>query len=87
MNIDESLIKQLESARQRLHDLYKQYGGFGHSCVLEQSMILDELINQYNRMYQTKELNHNVQASPNPFYAKLFLFPHNVHNYAIKCFK
>ncbi|MBO3284998.1 aspartyl-phosphate phosphatase Spo0E family protein [Paenibacillus sp. FSL M8-0228] len=75
MNIDESLIKQLESARQRLHDLYKQYGGFGHSCVLEQSMILDELINQYNRMYQTKELHHNVQASPQSFLCKTISLP------------
>ncbi|MCC3379663.1 aspartyl-phosphate phosphatase Spo0E family protein [Paenibacillus sp. UY79] len=56
MNIDESLNKQMESARQRLHDLYELYG-FGHACVLEQSMILDELINQYNRMYQTKKLH------------------------------
>ncbi|MDN4106438.1 aspartyl-phosphate phosphatase Spo0E family protein [Paenibacillus polymyxa] len=84
MNIDESLTKQMESARQRLHDLYKQYGGFGHACVLEQSMILDELINQYNRMYQTKELHHNVQSDPQ---SKLLLFPHNDHNYAIKCFR
>lgn len=30
MNIDESLTKQMESARQRLHDLYKQYGGLGY---------------------------------------------------------
>ncbi|ASR45354.1 Spo0E family sporulation regulatory protein-aspartic acid phosphatase [Paenibacillus kribbensis] len=57
MSIDESLTKQMESARQRLHDLYEEYG-LGHACVLEQSMILDELINQYNRMYQTKKLHH-----------------------------
>ncbi|MCC3378989.1 Spo0E family sporulation regulatory protein-aspartic acid phosphatase [Paenibacillus farraposensis] len=52
MNNDENLTlnQQIESARQRLHDLYKQYG-FGHACVLEQAMFLDELINQYNRMY------------------------------------
>ncbi|MCC3378401.1 Spo0E family sporulation regulatory protein-aspartic acid phosphatase [Paenibacillus farraposensis] len=56
MNIDESLTKQMESARQQLHDLYELYG-FGHACVLEQSIILDELINQYNHMYQTKKLH------------------------------
>ncbi|MGG1616241.1 Spo0E family sporulation regulatory protein-aspartic acid phosphatase [Paenibacillus sp. NRS-1782] len=64
MNIDENLTlnQQLESSRQRLHDLYEQYG-FGHACVLEQAMILDELINQYNHMYQTKKLHHhNVQS-------------------------
>ncbi|MEC0234520.1 aspartyl-phosphate phosphatase Spo0E family protein [Paenibacillus kribbensis] len=55
MNVDETLTlnQQMEGARQRLHDLYEQYG-FGHACVLEQSMILDELINQHNRMYQNK---------------------------------
>lgn len=59
MDTDTTLHQQLESARQRLHDLYKQYG-FGHPCVLEQSMLLDELINQYNRMFQTKRLPHLV---------------------------
>ncbi|WP_431086075.1 Spo0E family sporulation regulatory protein-aspartic acid phosphatase [Paenibacillus sp. 8b26] len=64
MNIDETLTlnQQLESARQRLHDLYKQHG-FGHACVLEQAMILDELINQYNRIYQTKKLHHHYVQS------------------------
>ncbi|MGG1619546.1 Spo0E family sporulation regulatory protein-aspartic acid phosphatase [Paenibacillus sp. NRS-1782] len=37
----------------------KQYG-FGHACVLEQSMLLDELINQYNRMFQTKKLTQLI---------------------------
>ncbi|MDY8049640.1 aspartyl-phosphate phosphatase Spo0E family protein [Paenibacillus polymyxa] len=75
MNIDESLTKQMEGARQRLHDLYKQYG-FGHACVLEQSMILDELINQYNRMYQTKKLHHHVQsAAPQSFLCKTITLP------------
>ncbi|KJD47427.1 aspartyl-phosphate phosphatase Spo0E family protein [Paenibacillus sp. 28ISP30-2] len=59
MNTDETLNQQLEDARQRLHDLYKQYG-FGHACVLEQSMFLDELINQYNRMFQTKKLTQLI---------------------------
>lgn len=51
MKADETLNEQLEAARQQLHDLYEQYG-FGHACVLEQSMFLDELINQYNRISQ-----------------------------------
>ncbi|PNQ80121.1 aspartyl-phosphate phosphatase Spo0E family protein [Paenibacillus sp. F4] len=54
-----TLIQQVENARQQLHDLYEEYG-FGHACVLEQSMLLDELINQYNRMFQTKKLPHYV---------------------------
>lgn len=63
MSIDESLNQQIESARQRMHGLYKQYG-FGHASVLEQSMILDELINQYNRLYQTKKLHQFLQSDP-----------------------
>ncbi|MGW8959694.1 Spo0E family sporulation regulatory protein-aspartic acid phosphatase [Paenibacillus sp. NPDC055715] len=54
MNTDETLQQQMENARQQLHDLFEQYG-LGHACVLEQSMLLDELINQYNRMFQTKK--------------------------------
>ncbi|AOK90438.1 aspartyl-phosphate phosphatase Spo0E family protein [Paenibacillus polymyxa] len=54
MNPDETLNQQLEDARQRLHELYGLYG-FGHARVLEQSMFLDELINQYNRMFQTRK--------------------------------
>ncbi|QNR70524.1 aspartyl-phosphate phosphatase Spo0E family protein (plasmid) [Paenibacillus peoriae] len=77
MNRDETLTlnEQMECARQRLHDLYEQYGGFGHACVLEQSMILDELINQYNHMYQTKELHHYVQSAPQSFLCKTIALP------------
>ncbi|WP_431091126.1 Spo0E family sporulation regulatory protein-aspartic acid phosphatase [Paenibacillus sp. 8b26] len=74
MNIDESLNKQIESARQRLNDLYEECG-FGHACVLEQSMILDELINQHNRMYQTKKLHHYVQSDPQSFLCKTITLP------------
>ncbi|WP_068497756.1 aspartyl-phosphate phosphatase Spo0E family protein [Paenibacillus kribbensis] len=51
METYETLHHQLENARQQLYDLYNQYG-FGHTTVLEQSMLLDELINQYNRIFQ-----------------------------------
>ncbi|MGW8959690.1 Spo0E family sporulation regulatory protein-aspartic acid phosphatase [Paenibacillus sp. NPDC055715] len=44
----------MENARQQLHDLFGQYG-LGHACVLEQSMLLDELINQYNRIFRPKK--------------------------------
>ncbi|MET3211085.1 UNVERIFIED_CONTAM: hypothetical protein ABIC26_004049 [Paenibacillus sp. PvR008] len=60
MNTDETLQQQMENARQQLHDLFGQYG-FGHACVLEQSMLLDELINQYNRMFQIKKTYKNIQ--------------------------
>lgn len=45
-----ALRKRIESARQKLYDLALQYG-FGHKRVLKQSMVLDELINQYNRNF------------------------------------
>ncbi|QDY85809.1 aspartyl-phosphate phosphatase Spo0E family protein [Paenibacillus polymyxa] len=84
MNKDETktLIQQMECARQRLHDLYTEYG-LGHACVLEQSMLLDELINQFNRMFQTRKQPHQVvdqimssdngilSSSPHSFYAKV----------------
>ncbi|MGY3386785.1 hypothetical protein ACVWZB_004739 [Paenibacillus polymyxa] len=65
MDADKNLTlnQEMERARERLHDLYQQYG-FGHACVLEQSMILDELINQYNCMYQTKRLHHYIESDP-----------------------
>lgn len=84
MNKDEkvTLIQQMEHARQHMHDLYAEYG-LGHACVLEQSMLLDELINQFNRMFQTRKQPHQVldqilnndngmlSSSPHSYYAKL----------------
>ncbi|WP_431086002.1 Spo0E family sporulation regulatory protein-aspartic acid phosphatase [Paenibacillus sp. 8b26] len=61
MKTDETLNQQLENARQRLHDLYDQYG-FGHSSVLEQSMLLDELINQHNRIFQPSLCKNNFPS-------------------------
>ncbi|ALP39388.1 hypothetical protein ASL14_26290 (plasmid) [Paenibacillus sp. IHB B 3084] len=55
MNTNETLNQQMEDARQRLYDLSEQYG-FAHASVLEQSMFLDELINQHNRIFQTRKL-------------------------------
>ncbi|MFB5759566.1 Spo0E family sporulation regulatory protein-aspartic acid phosphatase [Paenibacillus medicaginis] len=44
---------RIERARKRLH-LQVQKHGLGHPRVLEQSMRLDELINQYNRLGKEK---------------------------------
>ncbi|ASR45332.1 aspartyl-phosphate phosphatase Spo0E family protein [Paenibacillus kribbensis] len=52
MKTYETLHQQLENARQQLYDLHNQYG-IEHTSVLEQSMLLDELINQYNRIFQS----------------------------------
>ncbi|MHA7584732.1 aspartyl-phosphate phosphatase Spo0E family protein [Paenibacillus vandeheii] len=46
-----SMLMQLriERARNRLYVLTEKYGDFQHPAVIKQSMVLDELINQYNR--------------------------------------
>ncbi|AET58050.1 hypothetical protein HPL003_06435 [Paenibacillus terrae HPL-003] len=53
MGSEKALQQRLEKNRQRLYDLQAKYG-LDHMYVLRQSMVLDELINQYNRMYYTK---------------------------------
>lgn len=52
----ESLELHIEIARQRLNDMEKQYG-IEHISILEQSKLLDELINEYNRTYFPKQKN------------------------------
>ncbi|WP_068497877.1 aspartyl-phosphate phosphatase Spo0E family protein [Paenibacillus kribbensis] len=53
MGSEKTLQQRLEKNRQRLYDLQAKYG-LGHTNVLRQSMVLDELINQYNRIYYAK---------------------------------
>jgi hypothetical protein len=53
MKKQESLRQRLEKARQKLYDLQTKYG-LGHARVLKQSMVLDELINQYNRTFYAR---------------------------------
>nr|WP_025684650.1 aspartyl-phosphate phosphatase Spo0E family protein [Paenibacillus maysiensis] len=53
MESEETLQQRLEKNRQWLYDLQAKYG-LGHMDVLRQSMVLDELINQYNRVYYAK---------------------------------
>ncbi|WP_068498450.1 aspartyl-phosphate phosphatase Spo0E family protein [Paenibacillus kribbensis] len=51
---DDILRQKLEKARQKLYVLQAEHG-FGHASVLRQSVILDNLINQYNRHFYIKE--------------------------------
>ncbi|WP_083205374.1 aspartyl-phosphate phosphatase Spo0E family protein [Bacillus sp. FJAT-27264] len=44
-----AILLQVERAREELHQTQKRYGFFTHPKVIEQSMILDELLNQYQR--------------------------------------
>lgn len=54
-----SILKdQIEQGRQELSRLVDQYG-IPNVKVLEQSMALDELINEYNRF--TSEMNMNIK--------------------------
>ncbi|WP_283654592.1 aspartyl-phosphate phosphatase Spo0E family protein [Paenibacillus sp. RC334] len=54
MQTDNILSHHVEAARQKLHDLQNKYG-FGHASVLKQSMVLDELINQYQYTYYRRK--------------------------------
>ena len=46
----------IEQARKQLNDLAEVYNNdFQHPVVIKQSMLLDELINQYSRSGKEKE--------------------------------
>lgn len=46
----------IEQARKKLNALAKEYNNdFQHPVVIKQSMLLDELINQYSRSGKQKE--------------------------------
>lgn len=51
---DDILRQQLEKARQKLYILQAKHG-FNHASVLKQSVIMDNLINQYNHLFYIKE--------------------------------
>ena len=53
MDQHELISVQLEEARQELYQLVFQYG-IPHSKVIEQSVIVDTLINSYNRIKYEK---------------------------------
>lgn len=43
------LKSKIEQARQQLYDIELERGSLLHPEVIQQSMVLDELINEYNR--------------------------------------
>lgn len=51
------LMSQIEEARQQLHCLQAEYGSLLHPEVVQQSVVLDGLINQYNRVKMKKVIN------------------------------
>lgn len=40
--------RRIDRARKHLHILVEKYGEIQHPAVIKQSMVLDDLINQYN---------------------------------------
>lgn len=51
------LKSQIEDARQLLHQIHLQYGSLLHPEVIRQSVVLDALLNQYNRISMEKLIN------------------------------
>ncbi|CAI6085272.1 hypothetical protein PAECIP112173_04585 [Paenibacillus sp. JJ-100] len=45
----DTLERRIEHARKQMHALLNKYGLFLHPAVIKQSMVLDELINQYSK--------------------------------------
>jgi hypothetical protein len=47
---------RIEEARERLHQIKTEYGELLHPQVIQQSMVLDELINMYNQVKRVKPM-------------------------------
>ncbi|CAH1223165.1 hypothetical protein PAECIP111892_05291 [Paenibacillus auburnensis] len=61
MKESEILKQSIEQARHNLNKLEEKFY-LGHPAVLHQSMVLDELINEYNRYY-FKELMGSLHSN------------------------
>ncbi|MBB6019643.1 hypothetical protein HNR77_000704 [Paenibacillus sp. JGP012] len=46
---------EIEQARSRLHEIAKKYDGLLHPELIKQSVILDKLINQFNKTDGTQK--------------------------------
>ncbi|MFX3648864.1 MAG: aspartyl-phosphate phosphatase Spo0E family protein [Paenibacillus sp.] len=51
------LMLRIEDARQLLYRMHMEYGSLLHPEVIQQSVVLDGLINQYNRVKVGKTMN------------------------------
>ncbi|WP_405113088.1 aspartyl-phosphate phosphatase Spo0E family protein [Paenibacillus sp. FSL K6-1217] len=56
---------RIEQARNRLHILAEKHQDFQHPAVLKQSMVLDELINQYNMKGEQQRLIESRKSFEN----------------------
>ncbi|MCE3198365.1 MULTISPECIES: aspartyl-phosphate phosphatase Spo0E family protein [Paenibacillus] len=48
LNNEKMVLLHVESAREKLHQALKKYGFLTHPKVIEQSVALDHLLNQYS---------------------------------------
>lgn len=51
------LMSRIEDARQLLYRMHMEYDSLLHPEVIQQSVVLDGLINQYNRTKVEKTMN------------------------------
>lgn len=51
----ETIQECIEKARRKLHQIASAHAELWHPDVIRQSMILDELINEYNEMMYRKK--------------------------------
>nr|WP_238652063.1 aspartyl-phosphate phosphatase Spo0E family protein [Paenibacillus piscarius] len=56
---------RIERARKQLHMLAEKHHDLQHPAVLKQSMLLDELINQYNRKGEQQRLIESRKSLEN----------------------
>lgn len=56
---------RIECARNQLHMLAEKHHDLQHPAVLKQSMVLDELINQYNKKGEQKRLIESRRSLEN----------------------
>lgn len=55
----ETIQECIEHARQRLYQIADQYAELWHPEVIRQSMVLDELINEYNNAIRSRKISKN----------------------------
>lgn len=56
----ETIQECIEKARQRLYQIANQYPDLWHPEVIRQSMVLDELINEYNQATRMKKTSSTL---------------------------
>ncbi|PQZ99870.1 MULTISPECIES: aspartyl-phosphate phosphatase Spo0E family protein [Paenibacillus] len=58
----ETIQECIEHARQRLYQIADQYAELWHPEVIRQSMVLDELINEYNNAIRSRKISKQLKS-------------------------